>query len=184
MNTSKAGQLSIETLSFLLMILSGPLLANQSTTEDPSNYPDSWYRLVLDASGRSTSGDGHGYGAGTWYYYPDTGWYRQWFYNQPFDTADKGRLQYVVYVRAVDATRPTTFEINVNWTTPQWSQLNAKQPPLPQDGQLEDVVAGFREFALQIHQTNYVDHCNGPAGIEVDELGGIHGVIFLLLAIT
>jgi hypothetical protein len=133
MNASKARQLSVEILSLMLTILSCPLLAKQSTGEDPNNYPGSWYRIALDANGRATSGDGHGYGAGTWYYYPETGWHRQWFYNQPFDAAGKGRLKYVVYVRAIDTAGPTTLEINVNWTTPQWSQLNAKQPPLPQD---------------------------------------------------
>ncbi len=105
----------------------------QDTTEDPNNYAGCWYRIVLDSNGRYTSGDGQGYEAGTWYSYPATGWYRQWFYNQPYDATGKGHLQYDVYVRALDTTKPTTIEINVNWTTPQWSQSHAKQPPLPKD---------------------------------------------------
>jgi hypothetical protein len=133
MNASKVGRSFIEVLLAVLTIFSCQVLAKQSTTEDPNSYPGSWYRIVLDSNGRYTSGDGHGYGAGTWYHYPQTGWHRQWFYNQPFDAAGKGHLQYVAYVRAVDTTKPTVLEINVNWTTPQWSQLNAKQPPLPKD---------------------------------------------------
>ncbi len=63
-------------------ILSCGVFARQSTTEDPNNDPGSWYRIVLDTNGRYTSSDGHGYGSGTWYSYPATGWYRQWFYSQ------------------------------------------------------------------------------------------------------
>jgi hypothetical protein len=133
MNASGVKRLFVGVLLATLTILSTHLLAKQSTTEDPNNYPGSWYRIVLDSNGRYTSGDGQGYGAGTWYSYPATGWYRQWFYNQPYDAAGKGHLQYDVYIRAIDTTKPTTVEINVNWTTPQWSQLNAKQPPLPKD---------------------------------------------------
>jgi hypothetical protein len=132
MNAPKITPLLTEVL-LVLTILSCQVFAKESSTEDPNHYPGSWYRIALDSNGRYTVGDGYGYGAGTWYYYPETGWYRQWFYNQPFDAAGKGHLQYDVYVRAVDTTKPTSIEINVNWTTPQWSQLNAKQPPLPKD---------------------------------------------------
>jgi hypothetical protein len=133
MNASTVRRSVTGILLAIVMIFSCQALAKQSTTEDPNSYPGSWYRISLDVNGRYVSGDGHGYGAGTWYHYPETGWYRQWFYNQPFDVAGKGHLQYVTYVRAVDPTKPTTIEINVNWTTPQWSQLGAKQPPLPKD---------------------------------------------------
>ena len=114
-------------------ILSCQVFAQQSTTEDPNNYPGSWYSLTLDANGRYSSGNGHGYETGTWYSYTATGWYRQWFYNQAFDPSGKGHLRYAVYVQAVDNTKPTTLEVNVNWTTPAWSQLKTKQPPLPKD---------------------------------------------------
>jgi len=133
MNASRvSSSLLAGALLAILTVLSGKTLAKEST-EDPARYPGSWYRIVLDSNGRYTSGDGHGYEAGTWYYYPQTGWYRQWFYNQPFDAAGKGHFQYEAFVRPVDATKPTTVEINVNWATAQWSQLNTKQPPLPKD---------------------------------------------------
>jgi hypothetical protein len=133
MKGSRVRRPFLAVLLAILMLLACQVLAQQSTTENPDNYPGSWYRIALDTSGRYTGGDGHGYGGGTWYSYPATGWYRQWFYNQPFDPAGKGHLQYVVYVQAVDNTKLTTLEVNVNWTTPAWSQLDAKQPPLPRD---------------------------------------------------
>jgi len=133
MSTSRVSfSLLAAALLAILTVLSGKPLAKEST-ENPARYPDSWYRVVLDSNGRYTTGDGGGYEAGTWYYYPQTLWYRQWFYNQPFDAAGKGHFQYEAFVRPVDATQPTTVEINVNWATAQWSQLSAKQPPLPQD---------------------------------------------------
>ncbi len=133
MDTSQVRPLLAQVLLAVSTILSCGVFAKQSTTEDPNNYPSSWYRIVLDTNGRYTSGDGHGYGSGTWYSYPATGWYRQWFYNQPFDPNGKGHLRYAVYIQAVDNTKPTILEVNVNWTTPSWSQLKAKQPPLPKD---------------------------------------------------
>ncbi len=137
MNASRVkSSLLAAALLAILTILSGQTIA-QEGTEDPARYPDSWYRIVLDANGRYTSGDGDGYEAGTWYYYPQTLWYRQWFYNQPFDATGKGHFQYEAFVRPIDATKPTTVEINVNWTTEQWSWLKAKQPPLPKDAPTE-----------------------------------------------
>jgi hypothetical protein len=133
MNASQVAKSFSTILLAVLAMLSCPTWAKQSTTEDPDSYSGSWYRIALDANGRSLGGDGHGYGSGTWYFYPETRWHRQWFYNQPFDAAGKGNLKYEMNIRAVDTTKPTTIEINVNWTTPSWSQRNAKQPPLPQD---------------------------------------------------
>ncbi len=133
MHASRVRPLLATVLIVVATIFSCGVFAKQSTTEDPNNYPGSWYRIVLDANGRYTSGDGHGYGNGTWYSYTATGWYRQWFYNQPFDPAGKGHLRYAVYLQAVDNTKPTTLEVNVNWTTPSWSQVKTKQPPLPKD---------------------------------------------------
>lgn len=133
MTASGIRRSSLGVLLAILTIIPCQAVVKRATTEDPNNYPGSWYRIVLDANGRSTSGDGYGYEGGTWYVYPETGWYRQWFHNLPFDATGKGHFQLNVHVRAIDSSKLTAFEVNVNWTTPSWSQLNAKQPPLPKD---------------------------------------------------
>jgi len=62
MNVSRIRRSFPEVLLVALTILSCPVLAKQTSTDDPSNYPGSWYRIALDANGRYTSGDGDGYG--------------------------------------------------------------------------------------------------------------------------
>lgn len=133
MSVRKDSRFGVSVLLLSLAIGPWQSLAQQGTTEDPSQYPGSWYRISLDLNGRYVSGDGQGYKNGTWYVYPGTGWCRQWFYNQPFNATGKGYLQYDIYISPIDAHMPTTLEINANWTTPSWSQIGVKQPPQSQD---------------------------------------------------
>ncbi len=129
-------------VAFVLLAL--PIaLAQRTDHEDPNAYPGSWYRISLDPDGNFISGDGHGYNDGAWYYYPRTGWYRQWFYNAPYDPDRKGYLNYEVYVKAVDPNKLTYVEINFNWARPEWSQLGYSRPPLPADAATADQEAKY-----------------------------------------
>jgi len=105
----------------------------QNDIEDPSAFAGAWYRIAFDESGDYLRGDGHGYAGGTWYFYPQSGWWRQWYYNEPFSTTRQGYLEYQVYIKALDRRLPSTAEIRFNWSTPQWSALHADRPPLPGD---------------------------------------------------
>lgn len=132
MKKSKLRQLLLSSLVIGVMTWCDTAPA-QNDIEDPSAYPGSWYRIVLSPDGEYVTGDGDGYSGGTWYHYPETGWWRQWFYNGPYDSNRKGYLLYEVYIKAVDPTRPTYAEVYFNWATPEWSQLGRKHPPLPDD---------------------------------------------------
>ncbi|MBN1361570.1 MAG: hypothetical protein JW993_13310 [Sedimentisphaerales bacterium] len=101
--------------------------------EVPDFYPDSWYRIAVDAAGEMVEGDGYGYNGGTWYYYPETGWYRQWFYNGPYDPARRGELEYKAYITPGPSIGPTDIEMEFNWTTPEWSALGLGSPPMSDD---------------------------------------------------
>jgi len=105
----------------------------QNDIEDPSAFAGVWYRIAFDSNGDYVHGDGHGYAGGTWYFYPQTGWWRQWYYNEPFSTARQGYLEYQVYIEALDRRLPSSAEVRFNWSTPQWSSLHANHPPLPGD---------------------------------------------------
>lgn len=118
-------------------------LAQQNDFELPELYPGAWFRLSLDTDGSYITGDGHGYNGGTWYHYPQTGWYRQWYYNQPYTTDREGYLKYEVYIKAVDPDKLTYAEVNFNWTTPEWSQLGLNRPPLPGDVATPDKEARY-----------------------------------------
>jgi hypothetical protein len=122
-----------------------PLALAQNDIEDPNTYPGSWYRIVLDTDGNYLRGDGHGYGEGTWYHYPETGWHRQWFYNQPFSTDRKGVLRYEVYIKAVDPNRRTYVEVRFNWATPEWHRLGLNRPPLPDDAPTATEEAAYMQ---------------------------------------
>ena len=105
----------------------------QNDIEDPSAFGGAWYRIAFDGNGSYVGGDGHGYAGGTWYFYPQTGWWRQWYYNEPFSTSRQGYLEYQVYIKALDRGLPSTAEVQFNWSTPQWSDLHRNHPPRPED---------------------------------------------------
>ncbi len=137
----------------LLALLALPcdIALAQNDIEDPTVYPGSWYRIVFDSKGNYVRGDGDGYGRGTWYHYPQTGWYRQWFPNGSYDPDRRGYLHYEVYIKAVDPNRPTYVEINFNWATPEWSLRGLDRPPLPEDIQTaadESLYMGTRRLYL------------------------------------
>lgn len=144
MNASRINQRFTWSLLTIVMVACSGALA-QNDIEDPNSYPGSWYRIAFDKNGNYLLGDGHGYNDGTWYYYPDTGWYRQWYYNQPYDTDRKGVLRYEVYIKAVDANRPAYAEINFNWAKPEWYQQGLGRPPLPKDAPTADDEARFMQ---------------------------------------
>ncbi len=119
-----------------VVVLFGSTALAQNDIEDPNHFPGIWYRIALDEQGVYMLGDGHGYAGGTWYNYPqvdEDGWWRQWFYNGPYDANRKGHLDYAVYIKAVNANLRTQVEVRFNWTTPEWSQLGKRRPPLPCD---------------------------------------------------
>lgn len=104
---------------------------------DPSAFPGSFYRIVLDQNGNYVTGQGDGYGGGTWYYYPASGYFRQWFYNEPYDPDREGFLYYRVFITANDYSKTASFDVRFNWATPEWSKLGRNRPPLPGDAPTE-----------------------------------------------
>lgn len=114
----------------------------QNDIEDPNHFEGVWYRIALDEEGAYALGDGDGYAAGTWYHYPqvdERGWWRQWFYNGPYDENRKGYLDYAVYIKAVNPNLQTWAEVRFNWSTPDWSRLGKRRPPLPSDVMTADL---------------------------------------------
>lgn len=120
----------------LMRMMSVPVALAQDDIEDPNMFEGVWYRIALDRDGAYILGDGDGYAGGTWYHYDEPneqGWWRQWFYNGPYDPNSQGHLDYAVYIRANDPTLQTSLEVRFNWSTPEWSALGKRRPPLPTD---------------------------------------------------
>lgn len=143
MSLSNARKLFLCTPLVLLTIALPGVLAQEEDHENPDLYPGAWFRIILGDDGNLVEGEGHGYNDGTWYHYPQTEWYRQWYYNQPYTADREGYLKYEVYIKAVDRTKLTYVEVNFNWTTPEWSQLGLNRPPLPGDVATADKEARY-----------------------------------------
>jgi len=145
----------------------------QNDNEVPGEFPGVWYKILIDGSGNYIEGEGDGSG---WYYYPESGVYRMWFYNGPYDAARKGYLNYHVYTKAVDPTMATFVVARFGWTTAEWSNLKRSYPPGPDDMptlneegvymstariySVEGVVTGsaesIREYTIQEYNPEWV----------------------------
>ncbi len=78
-------------------------------------------------------GGGTGYNGGEWYYYPESGWINEWFYDHPFDDT-RGKIIHIEFDLVVyDPTLFSALCFAVNWSTPEWSALGYGEdyPPLP-----------------------------------------------------
>ncbi len=73
-----------------------------------------------------------GYGD-KWYFYPNSGRYIQWYYNDPYDPARKALLDVWIYMETVYPERPFILEVTYCWARPEWSLKGLNSPPLPID---------------------------------------------------
>ncbi len=134
---------------------------------DPSAFPGSFYRIVLDQNGDYVTGQGDGYGGGTWYYYPASGWWRQWFYNEPYDPDREGYLYYRVFITANDYSRSVSFDVRFNWATPEWSKLGYNRPPLPGDAPTESDESKYMDGEeLQALDSVFLGNPSSPGSVE------------------
>ena len=94
------------------------------------------FSVDIDAKGEGIAGDGTGFDRGSWYYYPNTDWWNQWFYNSDYDPAHRKVVEVDLTFRVLDPTSAvaSTVEVALNWTTGAWpSDMDVPVPPLPQD---------------------------------------------------
>ncbi len=125
----------------------------------------SWYSIALDQGGSKiditynhpiiadtvvTSG-GDGYN-GTWYYYPALDRYIMWFHNGPYSNSEKGYVEFLAFVGAINGSFPTSFELEMGWTKPQWT--GGDRPPMPADITSKTV---FNQYA----DTSHIDSGSG-----------------------
>ena len=94
------------------------------------------FTVDLDTRGEVVAGDGSGYGDGSWYYYPNTDWWNQWFFNGEYDSRRRKIIEVDLSFRVLDAMAATggSVEVAVNWTTGAWPiDMGNPVPPLPRD---------------------------------------------------
>lgn len=106
------------------------------------------FSIELDMNREMVYGDGTGYvtpdGDGPWFYYPESDWWNQWFYNGPKDTTRWKEVDVVLVIEPADPFGLSYVEIVYNWATCDWPP--DLPPPLPGDvvGQ-EDLLIGRTE---------------------------------------
>ena len=153
-----------------ILLWQGPLPAARWSHEDTTLYPGTWYRIVFDNEGETISGDGQGQG---WYYYPAGDCYRMWYHNGAYDPDRKGRLEYHVYIEAVDPAETVYASVRFLWTTAEWSRAGHTSPPYPEDvPTLDDEFAAMSGTGL-VTVDNYR---LGPEGLGSREAQTTHTI--------
>ena len=90
-----------------------------------------FFTVEIDEGGQVIDGDGTGFEWGSWYYYPNTDWWNQWFYNG-YDPDGTKTVRVYLTIRVLDPQVGTGSNITValNWTSEEWP-LDQDAPPLP-----------------------------------------------------
>jgi hypothetical protein len=110
---------------WLLAALAALMLPTVSATAEEDTFS-----IVMGPNNQLISGGGTGYN-GAWYFYPNTGWWNQWFSNGPYDPQKKMVIDLSLTVKIRRPAYKGSIKIAYNWSTPQWS--GSGQPPLPAD---------------------------------------------------
>jgi len=93
---------------------------------------EDWYDAVVEDD-LHVSGSGSGYDNGTWYYYPDSTWWRQWYRDDPYDPNRWKEIDIDLRLRPLDPDLDAHVLVSVSWATAEWSALGYEHPPLPDD---------------------------------------------------
>jgi hypothetical protein len=106
-------------------------LFNWTEMYEPPRVND--FHVAVMPDGNFAGGGGtNAFGQG-WYFYPQSGWWNIWFYDNPFtyEHTKQGWIQGMLM--PVDPLQPTQVTVALNWSTDAWSlqQPPPAGPPLP-----------------------------------------------------
>lgn len=164
----RAYRASLTGLTLLLVV--APALAVEDT-----------FSVTVNEFGDVVGGGGSGYGGGEWYFYEESGWYNQWFSNEPYEPEMYKVVDIYMVVQQIGES--SFADITLNWSTPEWSTqpVPPDGPPLPPldppDEQLyierldpllySGSVVG--QFVIELNDIIIPDYC--PAWVSVDVRG-------------
>jgi len=79
------------------------------------------------------TGGGSGYNGGEWYYYPQTYWWNEWFYDHPYDPNRWKQIHIEFDAAPWDPGQDLWLDFAVNWSTPAWNLVPGHEttPPIP-----------------------------------------------------
>jgi hypothetical protein len=114
-------KLLLFSIAILFAFVAAPVLAVPTT--------DSFTLILVDNS--VGIGDGTGYNSGSWYYYSNTGWWNQWFYDAPLDPTRYKEIYYDIIIGIGDPLPGTLPELKIalNWSTLDYPESGPDGPP-------------------------------------------------------
>jgi len=117
-----------------LVLMSLCVLTALLVTQADATLYDTFY-IKFDSSGKFVVGGGSGYdgtgdGNGDWYYYPNTDWWNEWFYDHPYDPTRWKEIEVFITVVSLDEQTTSTADIVVNWSSDLYPG-GTGTPPLP-----------------------------------------------------
>lgn len=112
-------KLLLFSVAIILVSMATPALAVPTV--------DNFYAMFA-GDNQIIAGAGTGYNNGQWYYYPNTFWWNQWFYDDPPDT---DRWKEITY--NIDVVGMGFVTLAINWSTMAWPEMGpGGPPPLPE----------------------------------------------------
>lgn len=87
----------------------------------PAGAVEDYFTVDLDVAGQVAAGQGTGYEHGSWYYYPNTDWWTQWFFNGPYNPKGKKVVSVGLDIAILDpmSSVGSYVEVSLNWTKPE-----------------------------------------------------------------
>ena len=121
--------------------------------------------IVLSPDNQYLDGNGSGWGEGEWIYYDQTGWWNQWFYDDPPDPRRWKEISYEIRITPWSwSGPPERVEMAINWSTLEFPSTGPDgRPPMPDQElviQREVIFSGpvdrmiYFDGSLQIREYN------------------------------
>jgi len=115
---------------------------------------DAFWVIVSPYPPELFEGGGSGYGEGTWYFYENTDWWNEWFYDHPFDLERSKEVHITYDVRLMDPGLGGFLVFALNWSTQWWSEVGNpagedRLPPLPPMSPEDEELAIVRHILFQ-----------------------------------
>lgn len=86
------------------------------------------FNITFDATGWMIEGGGTGYDGGTFYYYPNTEWWNEWYYDGVLDLSRAKMVMLTVTVTPSGADADVT--VAINYSSPDYPP-GTWVPPIP-----------------------------------------------------
>jgi len=109
-----------------------------------SLFGDNKFKFAFgQGGGGSGYKDGTGLEGGPWYYYDNTDWYNQWFYD---DSPDPDRFKVITYDIVIATIIAANVTIAINWSTLAYPETGpGGPPPLPPLDPITEELWIYRE---------------------------------------